>query len=118
MKKKLFPIFLTVLLTVIALFIYVEKQPYFEMSSTIYQTSVQTDIHINVIMNTFLWVDEEEFTKEIIEKHQEINGVKKESRYMISLYRTLFHYRRNLKYHMIIYDENGVIICCEENLEL
>ena len=42
-----------------------------------------------------------------------INGVRKDAVYTLSLYRTMFHYRRNWKYNMIICNKNGAIICCE-----
>lgn len=85
-------------------------------SSTIYQSSDSAEIHLNILLNTFGGCDEEELSKEIIAEYQKINGVKKNVRYMFTLYRTLFHYRRNWKYDTIVCDENGAIICCKGDL--
>ena len=113
MKKPKLHIFLIIILTVITLFISIEKQPVSEVSSSVYQTSKRTEIHINAIVNTFFRVNEEKISKEIIMEHQKINGVKDEMLYILSLYRTRLHYRKNWKCDTTICDKNGAIICCE-----
>ena len=117
MKKRLL-VFLTVVLIVITLFLYTESRPPFVISSMVYQTSDEVEIQMNVIINTFFGVKEETVAEEIIAKHKEINGFTKTTQYTLSLYRTLFHYRRNWEYDMLICDRNGAIICCEEDLKV
>ena len=116
MKKRVFTIFLAVILIVITIFIHTEMRQCSVHSSTVYQSSDEIEIYANVLMNTFMNIDKESFAKEVISEHQKINGMKTNVTYKLSLYRTLLHYRWDWKYDTIICDENGAIICCEDDL--
>ena len=116
MKSKISVFFLVVLLIVITIFIHIEIQPHAVISSSVYQDSEQTEIHLYVLANTFFCVDKNKVSEEIICGHQKINGIQNNTVYTLRLYRTLFHYRRNWEYDTIICDEKGAIICCGEDL--
>ena len=115
--KRRLRIFLIALLIVITLILYAKNQHPYVVSSMIYQMANEKEIHLNVIMNTLWEVEEESISKEIIVKHQEINGFMKNTKYTLSLYRTVFHYKRNWEYDQLICNENGAILCCEEDLK-
>lgn len=116
MKSKISVVLLAALLTVITVFIHTETQPHEVISSTVYQDSEHTEIHLYVLMNTFFGVDKNKISEEIICGHQKINGIQNNTVYTLRIYRTMFDYRRNWEYDTIICDEKGAIICCGEDL--
>ena len=95
----------------IFLFLNTEVRPVQIYSSSIFTTPGNTEIKINVLMNTWLPIDTEERIKEIISEEQEINGRRENPIYTLKMYRSLFHYRNDWEYTSITCDENGVKIC-------
>lgn len=116
MKRRIKALFVTLLLTVITVFLSIEMRPYSVISSTVYTNSQQTEVQFYVQMNTFLDIDTENLSKKIILEHQKVNGKRQQMTYAIHLYRTKWHYMKNWEYDTIICEENGAIICCEEHL--
>lgn len=96
--------------TIILLFFSIEMRPVQIYNSLIFTTPGNTEIKLNILMNTLLPVDEEKLIKEIICEEQMINGVRENPVYKVNLYRTLIHYRNNREYDSLTCDENGVII--------
>lgn len=97
--------------TIILLFFSIEIRPVRIYNSLIFTTPGNTEIKLNILMNTLLPFDEEKMIKEIICEEQMINGVRENPVYEVNLYRSLIHYRNNWKYNSWICDESGVTIC-------
>lgn len=66
-------------------------------------------------MNTLFPVDEAKLVKNVVFEEQQVNGVRENPVYTLKLYRSLIHYRNNWEYDSFICDENGAIICDEDN---
>ena len=115
MKRRIKAVFVTLLLTVITIFICIELHPCSVISSTVYKNPKQTEVQLYVQVNTVLRIDAENISREIVLEHQKINGKWKQTVYEVHLYRTKWHYRMNWEYDTIFCDENGATICCEEN---
>jgi len=95
----------------IILYLSLELRPVQIYSSSIFTTPGNTEIKINVLMNTLLPLGEENLIKEIISEEQKINGMRENPIYKVNLYRTRIHYQNGRKYDSLTCDENGVIIC-------
>lgn len=95
----------------IILYFSLELRPVRICSSSIFTTPENTEIKINVLVNTLLPMDEEDLIKEIICEEQKINGVRENPIYKVNLYRTWIHYQNGREYDSLNCDENGVIIC-------
>ena len=110
-KKGKYKVISVIAGIVILLFLNIEVRPVQIYSSSIFTTPENTEIKINVLMNTLLPIDVENQAKEIISEEQKINGMRENSVYTLKMYRSLFHYRNDWKYTSITCDENGAIIC-------
>jgi len=95
------------------LFATVEIRPEKIHYSTVFTTADTTEVTLHIVLNTFLPVNKEAISKEIIETVQQVNGVKEHSVYTLVLYRTFAHYRKDWKYDTLFCDERGATICCE-----
>lgn len=116
MKKKIVRFFLAIALTVITIFLSIEASSYSIVSSSVFSMTEHTEIKLFVLLNSMTHIDEEKLAGEIVTEHQAVNGFTNNTHYILKLYRTLFHYRKNWEYDTIICDENGVIVCCEDIL--
>lgn len=98
------------LMALLFLFLCEEVKPATIASSTIYTTANQTEVKMYVIANTLLPINQEKIIEHIISEHRKINGKRENENYIAVLYRTRFHYRKNLEYTTLFCDSNGEII--------
>lgn len=98
---------------IVLLFLNIEMRPARIHNSSIFTTPGNTEIKLNILMNTMLPVDEENLVKRLINEEQMINGVRENAIYTIKLYRSRIHYRNGWEYDFVSCDETGATICSD-----
>ena len=111
MKMKKGIIVVTVLLVFVLLCM--EIRPATITSSTVFSMENQTEVKLYVIANTLGMINEEKLAENVLYEHWKINGKRENEAYTFVIYRTNFHYRMNLEYKTVYFDENELEIINE-----